>query len=52
MKKIILIAFLSFSTSCTYNVVLNPTVGQTSDVIDEKQSASAEVSPHVSLIPK
>ncbi len=44
-----LIVFLMLLTGCTYSVNMIHTSGVASDVVDENQSASPDVSPTVSL---
>lgn len=50
MKRLINIAFLAILTSCTYSINQVSTKGTASDVIDENQTASPEVTadlPHL-----
>jgi len=46
MKYIVLLALLS---SCTYSITMVHTEGTASDVVDEQQTPSTNVSPNVSL---
>lgn len=46
MKYIFLLALLS---SCTYSITMVHTEGSASDVVDETQTPSTNVSPNVSL---
>lgn len=53
MKTILKIMFV-FSTcmlmnSCNYSVIMNATHGHASDVVDETDNATADVSPNIEV---
>jgi len=47
--RYLLMGLAFFFVSCTYSISQVHTEGQASDVIDEEQSADADVSPEFSL---
>lgn len=49
MKYLIQISALLALSSCTISITTVHTQGKASDVVDETQSADADVSPNVSL---
>lgn len=47
--KFLLISLMFLMTSCTYNISMAHTEGSASDVIDDTQTNSPDVSPTVSI---
>jgi len=47
--KYFLISMLLLLSSCTYSATLVQTGGKSADVVDEQQTPSTTVSPHINL---
>ncbi len=51
MNKYLISLLIATLTSCTYSINIVHTQGTASDVVDEEQAASADISPDIKVTP-